>query len=84
MGGSNKYELGTRGGSGNAGRSLNFTYMELLAKKQYAKITAVEPLSFLAQPSPAHAWTLKKWKMRTGSKPKQKLLIKPSQQKLIP
>lgn len=32
--------------------SLNFTYREKLPKKCYAKGTAWEPLSFLAQPSP--------------------------------
>lgn len=50
--GNKRCKLGTGNGGGNAGKSLNFTYRKILAKKCYAKATAWEPLSFLAQISP--------------------------------
>lgn len=47
-GGDNRCKLDPGNGGRNAGKSLNFSYRKILAKKCYAKGTAWEPLCFLA------------------------------------
>lgn len=78
-------KLGTGNGGGNAGKSLNFAYRKILAKRCYAKGTAWEFLSFLAQPFPRSCKDLKKmYKEAQRLKTKAEFHFKTVHKKFIP